>query len=192
MKNVLKFGSLILAFVLSANFVQAQHKVGYLNSTAILALMPEMKAAEVELSASKAQYEKKGQEMIKALQDSFQVVQKQMTDGVLSPKQQKIAGENLQKKEKSIAEYEQKMILDLQQKEAQLLEPILSKLQTAINEVATAGQYNYVLNDIPGAGSIILFKQPENNLTEAVIKKLNLTIPKAANPASSAGQPSGQ
>ena len=180
MKNVLKLGGLILALLLTTNLVQAQHKIGYMNSTAVLALMPEMKAAETTLETSRDQYQKKGQEMLQALQADFAEVQKKVAAGELAPKAQETEGKRLQAKEQEIAAYEQKMVGDLQKKEAELLQPILTKLQDAINAVAKEGGYTYVLNDVPGAGSIILFKEPGNDLTEAVIKKMNLKVPAAA------------
>lgn len=179
MKNLLKLGGLILALVLTTNLAQAQQKIGYMNSTAVLSLMPEMKAAETTLEASKEQYQKKGAEMIQTLQADYQKVQQLVAEGGLSPKQQETEGKRLQGEEQKIAQYEQKMVADLQKKEAELLQPILTKLQDAINAVAKEGGYTYVLNDVPGAGSIILFKEPGNNLTEAVIKKMNLTVPAA-------------
>lgn len=177
MKNVLKLGGLILAFALTTNFAYAQQKIGYMNSTAVLSLMPEMKAAESTLETSKEQYQKKGQEMIQSLQAEYQTVQQAMAAGTLSPKQQEEEGKRLQTKEQEIGQYEQTMVLELQKKEAELLQPILTKLQNAIDAVAKDGGYTYVLNDVPGAGSIILFKQAGDNLTEAVIKKMNLTMP---------------
>jgi len=177
MKNVLKLGGLILALVLTTNFAQAQQKIGYMNSTAVLSLMPEMKAAETTLEVSKQKYQERGKLMIDSLQQDYQIIQQKMAKGELSPKQQEDEGKRLQAREQKIGQYEQTMVLELQKKEAELLQPILTKLQDAINAVAEEGGYSYVLNDVPGAGSIILYKQPGDNLTEAVIKKMNLTMP---------------
>lgn len=177
MKNVLKLGGLILALVLTTNLAQAQQKIGYMNSSAVLALMPDMKSAETSLATVKQKYQEKGQKMIETLQADYAAVQGKAAKGELSPKQQEDEGKRLQAQEQEIGKYEQTMVLELQKKEAELLQPILTKLQDAINAVAAEGGYTYVLNDVPGAGSIILFKEPGNDLTEAVIKKMNLTMP---------------
>lgn len=177
MKNLFKLGGFLIAFVLLANTVQAQQKFAYMNSSSILALMPEMKAAESQMEATRKQYQDKGQKMLQELQTEFAAVQKEVGEGTLSPKQQEEKGKALQLKEQEIGKYEQTMVLELQKKEAELLEPILSKVKKAIDEVAVEGGYNFIFNDMPGAGGIILYKDESADVTGAVMKKLGLSAP---------------
>lgn len=177
MKNLFKLGGFLIAFVLLANTTFAQQKFGYMNSASILTLMPEMKAAESQMEGARKQYQDKGQKMLQDLQTEFATVQQEVQQGVLSPKQQEEKGKALQVKEQEIQKYEQTMMLELQKREAELLEPILSKVKTAIDEVAAEGGYNFIFNDVPGAGGIILFKDESADVTQAVMKKLGLSAP---------------
>lgn len=179
MKNLFKLGGFLIAFVLLANTTFAQQKFGYMNSAAVLTLMPEMKAAESQMEGTRKQYQDKGQKMLQEFQTEVTTFQQSIQQGVLSPKQQEEQGKVLQGKEQEIQKYEQTMILELQKREAELLEPILSKVKTAIDEVAAAGGYNFIFNDVPGAGGIILFKDESSDVTEAVMKKLGLSAPAA-------------
>lgn len=105
--------------------------------------------------------------------------------------------EYTEKKEKGMPKTEdeaaQKMILDLQKeikefasdaeiqigkKRQELLTPILDKLQKAIDEVADANGYTYVMNSNVGGNSILVKAPKQDDLTLRILKKLNITVPK--------------
>ena len=70
--------SIVLTLVLlltltTASFAQ---KFGFCNSSALLAELPEVKAADSELKAFQTQLTKKGQDMVKALQDKAAELQR--------------------------------------------------------------------------------------------------------------------
>lgn len=63
-------------------------------------------------------------------------------------------------------------------KREDLLEPILEKLQNAIDAVAEEKGYTIVLNQTNSSGvSTILYGPEEDDVTQAVLKKLNVQIP---------------
>jgi outer membrane protein len=105
--------------------------------------------------------------------------------------------EYTEKKEKGMPKTEdeaaQKMILDLQKeikefasdaevqigkKRQDLLTPILDKLQKAIDEVAEANGYAYVINSNIGGNSILVKAPKQDDLTLRILKKLNISVPK--------------
>ena len=59
----------LLTIGLSLATVSFSQKFGYCNSSALLGKIPEVKAADSELQAFQTQLTKKGQEMVKSLQD---------------------------------------------------------------------------------------------------------------------------
>ena len=63
MKRIVTISCLLLMVIGAMSTVQAQ-KFGYVNSTAILAEMPEVKQMEANLEALQKQLQKKGQSMV--------------------------------------------------------------------------------------------------------------------------------
>ena len=73
--------------------------------------------------------------------------------------------------EQRIQAFQQNAQQSLQKKEQELLEPILSKARSAIEEVAVEGNFTYIFDK--SVGSILYAKESENVLS-LVKKKLKL------------------
>ncbi|MGY8988737.1 MAG: OmpH family outer membrane protein, partial [Flavobacteriales bacterium] len=58
-----------------------------------------------------------------------------------------------------------------QQKEQELLQPILKKAQNAIDEVADKGKYTYILDSSAG---LILYSKDSEDILDKVKKELGL------------------
>jgi Skp family chaperone for outer membrane proteins len=72
------------------------------------------------------------------------------------------------------SESEQKMI----EKRTQLIAPISDKIQLEIKAMAAEGGFDLILNSVDGTGnSIVLFGPENNDLTEALLKRMGVTIP---------------
>ena len=136
--------------------------------------LPEMKSVQTQLETVQKQYQDRGKKMVEDLQASFQVAQQKMAEGTLSPKQQQEEEAKLAAKQEEIAQYEQTMVLEIQKKEFELLGPIREKMKTAIDEVAAEGSFQFIFN-YPSAANLILFADDASNVTESVMKKLNIT-----------------
>jgi len=61
----------------------------------------------------------------------------------------------LQATEKTIAEYRQNALKDLQQKEIELLKPVIEKARVTVQKVARAKGFQYVLDSTTGTGIIM-------------------------------------
>lgn len=147
--------TLVTALVLfgALSFMSAQSKIAHINVQQLLSEMPEMKAAQAEL--------KKLEETYKAdLQSSFQEFQnkaKQYESEAPNKTQQeneKRAVE-LQNFERNLGEARQTASQELQKKQAELYQPILEKANNAIQKVARAQGFQYVMDASPGAGVIL-------------------------------------
>ena len=80
----------------------------------------------------------------------------------------------------------------LQTKQQQLLEPILTKVNNAIQEVGKESGFLYILNMDAGAGTtpIILFAASEdNNATNLILRKLGVDPDKIEAAAPAAAKP---
>ena len=144
-------------------------KVGHINSNELLTAMPERTAVQKELEeyanelkvtldVMRKEYETKVGE--------FQSKQDVMTDVIKETKIKEITD-----LEKRITEFQQTAEADLQKKEQTLLQPIIDKAKTAINDVAKENGYTYVLDSSVG---VVLYSVDSDDLLAKVKKKLGM------------------
>ena len=158
-----------LIFALFAVYeVQAQ-KFGYINSTELLAGLPEVKSAEAELTALQTQLRKKGQSMVEQLQTDYVAVQQKVERGELSPKQQEEEAAKLEARQNEIAQFEQNMTKQLQDKRQQLLQPIYDKVNQAIADVAKENGFTFVFDK-----QVLLYSEATQDVGPMVKQKLGI------------------
>jgi outer membrane protein len=161
---------LSILFVASATLIQAQ-KFGYINSQAILELMPEFKTANSDLDVLKEQIEKKGKDMVQVLQAKYQELQKKQESGTVAPIELQRQAEDLKLEEAKIGEFEQSSQEMIFKKTEELLKPIQEKFNNAVKEIAKEGGYNYIFDS--GAG-MILYADLSTDCTEVLKAKLGI------------------
>ena len=168
----------ILFFAFAAAFqANAQNIIGYTNVEFVLASMPEAKSMQKTLETYQKKLAEKLQVKEQYVQQKYQeYMQKKeagATEASLKPLEEEIMrldGEM----QKMAAESEQQLL----KKQQELLEPVLTKLQTAIDKVAEAKGYKYVLNQTTSAGvSTILYGPEEADVTADVFKNLGISMP---------------
>ena len=147
----------------------AQDKFGYIDSQELLLLMPERKSAETEVQNFAKSLEAQLASMTAEYQEGvqeYQANESQYTDLVKQDKIAEITG-----LEQRIQTFQQNAQQSLQEKEQELLEPILSKARKAIEDVATEGGFTYIFDKSQGS---ILFAKESENVLPLVKKKLKL------------------
>ncbi|NIJ51357.1 OmpH family outer membrane protein [Dyadobacter arcticus] len=162
-------------------------KIGYTNVDYVISKLPESKVMQNQLEVTKAQLDKALSETYKEAQEKYEAYQKNganMTDVIRADKEKEL--QNLQTR---IQEMQTNAQTSLQTKQQQLLEPILTKVNNAIQEVGKESGFLYILNMDAGQGTtpIILFAaSEENNATNLILRKLGVDPDKveAAAPAS--------
>ena len=147
----------------------SQNKFGYIDSQELLMLMPERKNAESEVQNFAKSLESQLAAMTAEYQESVQDYQSNEASYTDLIKQDKIA--EITGLEQRIQAFQQNAQQSLQKKEQELLEPILSKARSAIEEVAIEGNFTYIFDK--SVGSILYAKESENVLS-LVKKKLKL------------------
>lgn len=168
MKKMKKITYLVLLSFLTLNSI-AQNKFGYIDSQELLLLMPERKTAEnavqefaksleSQLGSMTAEYQERVQE--------YQANEATFSDLVKQDKVAEITG-----LEQRIQTFQQNAQQSLQEKEQELLEPILSKARKAIEDVATEGGFTYIFDKSQGS---ILYAKDSENVLGLVKKKLKL------------------
>ena len=185
-KLALLFVLAIGTFAVQAQTPTTSSKIGYADVDYIFSQMPEAKQIDTELKSTqtqlKNQIDSKTQEFQKKLAD-YQANLNTMLDAVRQNTERELTmlQENLQK-------LQQDAQSTIQNKQAQLMEPVYKKVGTAIENVAKENGYTFILNQQIGGLDVILYGEEKNNVSDLVLKKLGVT-PKPATPATGTNQP---
>ena len=161
--------SFVALLLLVATATASAQKFGFVNSAEILSELPATKAAESNLEALQKQLQKQGQGMVESFQTDYQALQAEAQQGTMSPKQQQEEAAKLQKREEEIANFEQKMMADLQKKRQTLLTPIYDSINNAIKEVAEEGGFQFIFDE-----QVLLYGQDSQDVTALVRAKLGM------------------
>ena len=157
-------------------------KLGYTNIDYVLAQTPEAKDIQNQLTIQRTQSENELKRMQKELEDKYGAYEKtaaQMTDVIKKDRETE-----LQSLQARIQEFGRTAEQSLQSKYGQLVNPVVQKIQKAIDAVAKENGYTYVFNLDAGANTtpILLVAPEENNITELVLKKLGIDPSKIVAP----------
>ncbi|MEO1516070.1 MAG: OmpH family outer membrane protein [Bacteroidota bacterium] len=170
MKKIIKLSVVLCAFFAFAFSANAQ-KMGYINSQLLMSEMAEVKEMNANLEALQTQLRKKGQNALTDLQNDYKVIQDKVGKGLLSPKEQEEEGKKLEARQQEIAKMEQDMIKQIQDKQQKLSEPIIAKINDAINAVAKENGYSMIFDS---ANGMILYSVDENDVSALVKAKLGI------------------
>ena len=152
MKNVRK---LVVAVVLIAatGFVNAQSKVAHINVQELLAAMPEMKSAQAELKKVQETYRADLESSMTELKNKYTQYSNEAAS--MTKEENDKRALELQQFDKNIQEAEAAAMQEMQKKQAELMAPITEKAKVAIEKVAAAQGYDYVIDASQGGGLIV-------------------------------------
>ena len=166
MKTFKKLTALILLLLVSVT-VTAQSKIAHIDSQSLISEMPEVKEAQAQLEKLQKTYATEIDASMKEYQTKLQTYSadaQNQTDVTNQARQKELAG-----MEQNIQQYQQTASQDIQKKQADLLKPLIEKARAAIQKVARAQGYDYVIDGTQG-GSLIL--SDGKDLIEDVKKEL--------------------
>jgi outer membrane protein len=167
MNKTLVFTLALGLMAVTSSFAQ---KIGYCNSLALMAELPEVKAADSDLQTLATQLQKQGETMVKDLQAKAELLEKKNTEGTISPKEYETQQAALREEEAKINKYAQEMEQKLAQKREELYKPILDKVNTAMTTVAKEGGFILVFDS---SSQILLFADESLDVTNLVKAKLS-------------------
>lgn len=146
--------TLLIAFVLFVSAqVSAQSKLAHINVQALMENMPEMKAAKTQLEKIQDQYDKDYKTMVQEYQTKLQKYEQEAPTAGEALNETR--SKEMQDMGSRIQQFQQTAGKDLQQKELDLYKPILEKAQAAIQKVAKAKGFQYVLDSTTGSGVLV-------------------------------------
>lgn len=168
MKNIMKIVAILLLMLISVG-MYAQ-KFAHINSSELLASMPESDSAQTMIETLAANYEQQLEEMQVELNkkyDDYLTNRDGYTDLIRQTKESEIS--DLQER---IQQFQTIASQELQNKRTELLRPILDKANAAIKSVAEANNFVYVF-DI-SQGNPIYFSDQSVDILSMVKTKLGV------------------
>ena len=171
MKNVVKvFAVFSLILVLtSASQSQTVQKIGYIDFNGLVAAMPGVDSVKIKLQT----YQKTLSDQLDAMRAEFEnkYLEYQQGSSGMSDLIKQTKEKELQDLQGRIDAFQQKAQTDLQAKQQELLQPIVTKAKAAIKEVAKENKYTYIVNAIE---DILLYSEPADDVLPLVKKKLGI------------------
>lgn len=170
MTTIIRY-SLVLTMLFCMAFSANAQKFGYTNSQAILVEMPDVKLAESKLETLQKQLQTRYEQLMTKYQQMRGDLEKRYGEGTLSQVQLDAELKVLGDKEKEIIDYEKDMMNQMQTRRAKEIQPILEKVQDAIDMVAKEQGYQYIFDQ--GSG-VLLYAKEEDDITPLVKAKLGM------------------
>jgi len=170
MKQIVNIIVVLVFLCYSAGLnAQSKAKFGHIDSNELLQAMPGKDSAQAKLKEYTKTIEEQFQGMQTELETKYQdflAKESTMTDLIKQTKTKE-----LQEMQARIDEFQTSAQKDLQNKEAELLTPIIDKAKKAIEDVAKEGGYTYVFDS--GVG-VLLYSEPSDDILPLVKKKLGI------------------
>ena len=184
MKIISRFAALALLLVAAAATpasAQAPLKLGYINAQQILATAPGREAAERQFESEVGAFRQQIQRMddsLRVMGEAFQRDQATMTAAVRQQRTQA-----LEATEEAFQQRAAQLNQQMQQRQAELVRPIMDQLNRVLDEIRRADGYAFIF-DVSSAGQAIVAADTALNLTDRVIARLvALGPPAPATPA---------
>jgi len=170
MKKITVLGTFVALFLLGFNAnAQTKIKLAHVNSTELMKIMPGVDTAQKAIQ----DYAKELEDVLKTMYAEFE---KKAADfererGTMSQIMQQQKMKELQDLQNRIKEFEEDAQTKLQEKQEELLKPIVDRAKKAIEEVAKENGYNYVFDS--GMG-VLLYSDDSDDILNLVKKKLGI------------------
>lgn len=170
MKNILKAFVIAVLFFASVQVnAQANVKIGYVDFAQIVSLMPGQDSINQKLQKHVASLEgqlKAMQSEYEAKLNNYQATQATMSQIIKQTKEKEIM--DLQQR---IEAFNQQAQYEIQNKQMELTQPLIDRIQNAIKAVGKENGFAYILN---GNEQIILYSDGGINVMPLVKKKLGI------------------
>lgn len=174
MKKISKVLAVVALFIGMAFSSQAQtpapQKIGYIDFNLLLQSMPGIDTVRTTLQKYQETLTDQMDQMRSEFENKYLDYQSKaagMSDIIKQNKEQE-----LQQLQERIDAFQQQAQQDLQNKQQQLLQPLIDEAKNAIETVAKEKGYTYVLNQIE---DVVLYSTPADDLMAAVKQKLGIT-----------------
>ncbi|MDR9388621.1 MAG: OmpH family outer membrane protein [Balneolaceae bacterium] len=165
--------SMLLGFV--SLTTHAQSSVGIMNPQEVLAQLPETQAVEQQLQQFVAERQADFEARYTTWVQDVTTFQESVAEGELTSQAQQQEEQRLTQLQTELETLEQQFQADLQNRRAQLLDPILERMDVAMAQVAKEQDLSLVINKATAAGDPIVYFTSNNavDITDAVVEQMN-------------------
>jgi outer membrane protein len=165
--KITKLFAVVLTMVLFAGMSQAQSKTAYINYTELMSKLPEVDSIQSQLTVISETYQK----TLTAIEKELNSKQKYWAEFPSEdPAINELRTQEYQGLVNRYQSIEKEATKVLQEKQEELLEPIVENVKKVIGEVAKSKGYQFVLDSSPG--SSVIYSDPAHNLMDAVKAKM--------------------
>ncbi|MEX0648167.1 MAG: OmpH family outer membrane protein [Balneolaceae bacterium] len=170
----MKKTTLTILFLMVPLVASAQLKVGMMDPDAVLDALPETAQIEAELEQYVQEQQNAFQERYQRWLDELTTYSEQSEEGLLSEEEQAQAEESLAEQQEELNNLQNRVERQIQERQAQLFNPLLERIDTAMAEVSEELGIDFVLNKSSNTGDPIVYysSQRANDITERVIEHL--------------------
>lgn len=171
MKKLVKvLFAVVLTMCVSFGVNAQSLKIGHVDSAAIMEIMPERTKLEQDLQAYAAELQAEVQAMYTEYQNKaqdYQANQATMSNLIRQSKEKEIVD-----LETRIREFEASADMALQNKQVELITPLIEKVQNAVNAVGQEKGFTYILDK--SVGAVVFIGDNAIDITPDVKTKLGL------------------
>lgn len=165
-KKILVAIAVALPLLASAQTV----KIGLVDINAIVMGHPDTAAAQTKLNDANKKYEDEGKKLLDEAQRKYDEFEKGSATDLPAIKERK--ARELQEYDQKIQQFQQTASQDLQRMQAELMQPIIAKVQQAIESVGKEGGYTIIQNLDPQI--VFYHAAPAVDITNDVKAKLGM------------------
>lgn len=149
--------------LLSTNqVVNAQVKMAHIDVSELMTSMPEMKTAQTQIEKLSKTYDTEYRTMVEEYQNKLKKYEQEAP--TVGDKVNEDRSKEVQTLGQNITQYRETAQKELQQKQEDIFKPILDKARVAIQKVAKAQGFQYVLDASNGGG--VIFADGPNLLND--------------------------
>lgn len=183
----MKLIKILSLFALCASLAQvavAQQKIGYVNTQAVVALLPVTQKANEELAEMRNKFLTQEQSIQTEMKAKYDDLVAKNEAGQLTPSLENLGRQELAQLEQDLVDHRRQMQETLSKRQSVLFKPILKQVNETIQEVSKSEGYAVVFDS---SESGIVYGDIEYNLTEGVLLALGVdqaTIDEARGSAS--------
>ena len=166
LKKLLLVAALILPMLASAQTL----KIGLVDTSEIVQKLPDTAEAQQKLAETSKKYEDEYAKLGEEMKRRYDELQNMPEDELPAIRERKTR--DFSEYQMKIQQFEQTAAEELQKYNAQLMEPIIQKVRSAIESVGKEGGYSLVQDKNPQV--IFYFDAPVVDITPEVLSKLGI------------------
>jgi outer membrane protein len=164
---------IFIALLVGTTVLQAQQKIGYVDSEMILAQVPEYATVQQNLDRLTADWNAEITRMQREIDAAFQEYQSR--ELLYTADERKEKQEEIIQKEEELEQYRVRHFGpegELFKQQEQLMRPIQERILEAVEEVATSDSYDYVLDK--SGSTLFLFYRDQYDISVQVLEEMGI------------------